>query len=648
MSNNTVVQSGSDARNDSGKGAAVQGEWLEIPLSQLVPSARNVRKVEHEAAALAELAGLIASQGLINPPTVIEQRNEKGKLTGLYEVIAGGRRLAALMLLVEQGRYGAEEPILCLLREAEDATAVSIAENAGRVELHPADEFEAFKLMLAEGKSIDDVAASFHVTPLVVKQRLQLANVAPEFIDLYRKGKVGMDVMKALALTTDHAAQRRVWKEVGSSRNSYVIRRALTQGEVEATDAVARFVGAKAYEKAGGIIRRDLFDTQHSGYFTDRALLEKLARAKLDKAASEALADGAAWAEVVPSFDSSARSDYVAVRQLRKKPTAKQQGKLDALQAEAAQLEKAIEEADDESYEALDAQRDAVLDKIDGIESSLRVDDPNELEKAGTVVSIDHAGKLHVSAQLLRKADAKAMRAQAPAEGTGVSDDTAASAEPRDVSDSLARRLSIQRTVALQVEVSRRPNVAVAAVTAELAVQVFGVPRWVDTDGWHGNSVGVRIRFDDLSRELDSAGGAACEALAADHAAWLAELRAHAPTGDVLGWLLGQSTETVLSLLAFCTAVRTDATVMGAARREVEADALAQAVALDMHAWWRAGAANYFDALPKPKIVEAIEEISGQPADSTVAKMKKGELAAHAEQLVAQGGAQWLPERLRG
>lgn len=641
-SRNNQTAAGDAMKNPAGL-SAMQGEWVDIPLSALVPSERNVRKATLDAARVAELAALIASQGLINPPTVIEQFKGKKK-TGFYEVIAGSRRLAALTLLVERGRYGADEPITCVLRAADDATAISIAENAGRENLHPADEFDAFKAMLDEGKSIEDIAACFGVATLAVKQRLTLANVAPEYIEMYRKDNIGMDVLKALALTTDHKAQRRVWKEVGSSRNAYVIRRALTQGEVEASDRIARFVGAKAYERAGGQIRRDLFDREQSGFFTDRAMLERLAREKLEAAAAEAVADGAAWADVIEQYDASASSEYVRTTQMRKEPTTEQKDAIAVLETEQARIEKAMDDSEGgEEYEALDNELDAVVQQLDVIEEALLVDDPNQIEKAGVVVTVDYNGKLQLVAHLLHKADAKALRALAPVQSGQASNEG-----ERDVSDSLAKRLSVQRTLALQVEVSRKPNVALAALTAELVTRVFRVREWVDAKGWWSDGVGVALAFADMPRDLqgDEAACAAGEAMAEAGAKWKAELCEKAPSGDVLGWLLTEPTERVMDLLAFCTAVRVDATVFSATKTAVPADALANAVALDMHAWWTPTASNYFTALAKPKIIEAIEAITGAPAEAAVSKMKKGEMASHAEQLVALGGHTWLPARM--
>jgi ParB family chromosome partitioning protein len=62
---------------------------------------------------------------------------------GTYAVVAGGRRLAALQLLAEQGKMADDKPIECsVIADDADATEISLAENSVREQMHPADEFE--------------------------------------------------------------------------------------------------------------------------------------------------------------------------------------------------------------------------------------------------------------------------------------------------------------------------------------------------------------------------------------------------------------------------------------------------------------------------------------------------------------------------
>ena len=137
-----------------------------IPLNKLKKSPRNVRQVAHTKGHIAALANSIAAQGQIQNLVVETERDEEGKPTGHYLVTAGeGRRLAQL-LRVKRKQIKAGEPIRCVVDDTHDAQAVSLAENDIRANMHPADQFEAFKRLVDGGLSAEDVAAQFGVTPL--------------------------------------------------------------------------------------------------------------------------------------------------------------------------------------------------------------------------------------------------------------------------------------------------------------------------------------------------------------------------------------------------------------------------------------------------------------------------------------------------
>jgi len=91
-----------------------------------------------------------------------------------------------------------------------------------------------------------------------------------------------LDQLSAFAITEDHERQERVWSELPPFNHSReAILRALSEGQVRSTDGRAVFVGVSAYEKAGGVIVRDLFDAEGGGFFADAELLNRLAAEKL-------------------------------------------------------------------------------------------------------------------------------------------------------------------------------------------------------------------------------------------------------------------------------------------------------------------------------------------------------------------------------
>ena len=109
---------------------------MTVPLSRLMPSRRNPRKVKPGREAHQRLVALIRSQGLLQPLVV---RPLEGKR---FEVVAGERRLRALR---EIHKDNGDPKIPCVLRDVDPVTAdaLSLGENFGREAMHPLDEAES-------------------------------------------------------------------------------------------------------------------------------------------------------------------------------------------------------------------------------------------------------------------------------------------------------------------------------------------------------------------------------------------------------------------------------------------------------------------------------------------------------------------------
>jgi ParB family chromosome partitioning protein len=216
-----------------------------VPLGKLKKSPKNVRKMPHTKADIQSLAASIAAVGMLQYPVVEPEIGPRGKQTGCYLVNAGeGRRLAQL-LRAKRKEIKADEPIPCLLDTEHSATEISLAENAIRCDMHPADQYEAFaKLHNEEGMSAEDIAARFGVTAAVVRQRLKLGAVSPKLMALYRKGEMNLSQLSAFAITEDHERQEQVWKALppfNSGREA--ILHALSEGQVRSSDRRALSVG---------------------------------------------------------------------------------------------------------------------------------------------------------------------------------------------------------------------------------------------------------------------------------------------------------------------------------------------------------------------------------------------------------------------
>ena len=113
-----------------------------------------------------------------------------------------------------------------------------------------------------------------------------------------------LDQLMAFTVNPDHARQEQVWEALQRSptREAYQIRRMLTEGAVRASDKRAQFVGIDDYEAAGGIVLRDLFESDDGGWLQDPALLDRLVAEKLEREAEAVRAEGWKWVEVAPDF----------------------------------------------------------------------------------------------------------------------------------------------------------------------------------------------------------------------------------------------------------------------------------------------------------------------------------------------------------
>ncbi|MFU3879536.1 ParB N-terminal domain-containing protein [Pseudomonas aeruginosa] len=614
-----------------------------LSLAQLLPrrSKRNARTTPRLS--IDELAASISRIGLLQNLVVILAADGKH-----YEVVAGDRRLTALKLLAKKKRIAADFEVPCLLVPDASARTVSLAENLLREQMHPADQFEAFAALVKEGRPVEDIAADFGVTPLVVQRRLKLANVSPRLMADYRAGSVTLEQLMALTITDDYAAQEAAFYDAPEwQRGAAALRARLTEREIDVRHPLVGFVGLEAYTAAGGGIRRDLFaDDDNGTYLTDAALLETLVRGKLDALAEDVRTEGWAWVEAVPQFSYADRQAFQSAPRTRREPTAREARRIASLQARLekvdAELEDAYDAEDEDKVQALEQRREQVAAELHAVAESLHGYTTEVLSVAGTVVTIDRSGEAVIHRGLLREAEANALRTlerlrQGISDSEGANDEAGEGIEqPRAVilSDRLAQRLSAHRTAALQIEVARHPQVALAAL-------VHGMVQTALQVDYHGDSMplGVRLtvrdRLDSLAPDWPESPAAL--ALHELRQAWGEKLPQD--SAALFAALLAMPQDELVRLLALCVAVTVDVVTPRAAQPQPGAE-LAQAVGLDMGAWWKPTAEGYFKHVAKAAILEAVGEFAPKHVNQ-LAKLKKTDIASEAERLVE--GTGWMP-----
>jgi ParB family chromosome partitioning protein len=612
--------------------AAASKDLVLVPLNKLKKSPKNVRKTPHTKAEIQSLAASIAAIGMLQFPVIEPETGQRGKPTGFYLVNAGeGRRLAQL-LRAKRKEIKTDEPIRCMLDTEHNATEISLAENAVRTDMHPADQYEAFaKLHTEEGMAAEDIAARFGVTATVVKQRLKLGAVSTKLMKIYRQGEMSLEQLSAFAITDDHDRQERVWRELAPfNRSRESILRALSDGQVRSTDRRALFVGAKAYEAAGGAIVRDLFDPEGGGFFADAELLDRLAREKLQAVAEKVAHEG--WRWVAPAFE----FDHGAVASMRRAfPEAVPLSKKERQQLRKLECR----------YNALcdkypdGNMPDEVAAKLARIETAMQglakeAYRPREVKLAGAFVTLGQDGSLRIERGYIRAEDdpksKRKPKANAKENGEGAP----------ALSEKLVVELTAYRTSGLRNALAQHPGVALMALIHAFTLDLF-------FEQCEASCLEVAAKRAWLSGHAPGIDESAAEReIAERHQAWATRL----PRDCEKLWPFIQDLSDAerLELLAHCVAQSVNAVRTHAIRTDdatAHADVLAREVALDMTAYWQPTAANYLSRVSKERIIEAVREgVSAQAAEN-IARLKKAAMAEAAETVLANTG--WLPSLLR-
>jgi ParB family transcriptional regulator, chromosome partitioning protein len=652
----------------------------DIPFNKLVLSQSNVRHVK-AGISIEELALSIARRGLIQSLHVRPVLDVYGAETGMFEVPAGGRRYRALELLVKQKQLVKTAPVPCIIGDANSDVLieeVSLVENLERAPLHPLDQFRAFKAMRDKGMSDEAIAAAFVLNVNAVKQRLRLVTVSPKLLEIYADDGMTLEQLMAFSVASDHARQEQVWGAIKDSwqKEPYHIRRMLTETAIRVADKRALFVGLAAYEAAGGIVLRDLFQADDGGWLQDPALLDRLVTDKLKIIADEIAGEGWKWVEAAMSFPYGHTHGLRALIGTAAYLTEEERSTREALRGEYDRLEA--------EYSEVDELPDEVDLRLGEIEQALAIFeqrtvnyDPAEIAIAGVFVSIDVNGTVSVERGFVRPEDEMPVDNVDSTEATELDVDPetgeirpvaiqrpvfTVGGEPvvpeddgedgiKPLPERLVVELTAHRTLALRNALAEHPDIAMTLLLHKLVSDTF--QRFAPTGCLE---VSVRqVLFSAQSDDLKDSVSA--RAIAERQDAWNADL----PQDDqaLWDWLVALDDTSRMALLAHCVSSGVNAlyerpnpyggsgvSQHGLKVRLAQADRLARATGLDMvAAGWRPTTSNYLGRITKPHILEAVREGAGERAAQLIDHMKKADMAKEAERLLADSS--WLPEPLR-
>lgn len=621
-----------------------------IPYNRLRRSAENARRTGREAAAyksgIEALAASILAQGVLQN-LVVHMVDDLG------HVAAGGRRYDAIGLLVESGKAADTYPVPCKVVADEAVTAASLTENVHRAAMHPTDELDAFLSLTEQGWTIDRIADSFGVTPLVVERRLKLRAAAPALLEDFRADLLTTEQLIALCATDNHDRQLSVWTRVKDQhwgKEPSNLRRAVIETEVEASKdlRVAFIGGVAAYEQAGGMVRCDLFATEGEGVILeDITLLDSLVDAKLQEHAEVLRAEGWGWVEVMPQWDWSEFDRFGKAPTITVELPDEAKLQLTALEAQHEQLAAAIEvlegneltEEEDAQLDALNEQLDELVLQVGKLNDQAEGFAPAVIELAGALVAYQH-GKLRIERGLVRAADRAKLAGQLE-DGqriAGGRETEPAGRKADALSDALRRSLLGHRNLAAQVATASNANAAKVLFVCKFVGDIRDTSSAVPSDMGVTNGYGTRT-YCPITDEAGQATEAEFEAF-----------------GDALIEKLPQNPIELWDAVAALKPADLDALIAYAVARSVslspESDGLTakylEALNLNMADHFTATAGNYLSRVSKELILEALTEaqkVAGEEDRAALRAMKKGALAQEAETRLA--GTGWVPKLIR-
>ncbi|WP_233203681.1 ParB/RepB/Spo0J family partition protein [Novosphingobium sp. HII-3] len=638
-----------------------------IPLNKLQLSDNNVRKT-HNQEADEQLSHDIEARGLLQNLIVT-----KAKKRGHFDVIAGGRRLRAMTMIVERGAWEADRAVPCMLLVASDEqiAETSLAENFQRLAMTPAEECRAFQHFISQDEDTREVARRFGVTRRFVEGRLRLASLAEPIFEALASGEMSLEMAKAYASTDQHAVQLRVYEQAKYyGDNPDYVRRQIANGSVRGNDPLALLVGEDAYTAAGGRIERDLFTAASEDRWTDLETLQQLAAAKLEGEAARLLEEtglGTIWPVASTSSWQAARDlglNRVSLppAPLSEEATARIGEIEERIEAICIELDGIDEESDE--AQALNEEYDRLDEEMQDL-SNPTAELPDEWKaEVGRFLIVTTKGEMVLEADYFSE---KHLRMERDEDGkvTGgsfeePSGSNRAPAKPsapeatgpggKAYSARLFDELAVQRRNILSASLLSDPGLALDYAIFALA---DGLLHSYDN---RGTTIRAPRPQDPV---LDSTvpKGMADEIIAGAYDALDKAWGEHKGVVERFMAFRELDDEAKGAWIAYTVATSIEAKMGYASGYNPIHAQLGQLLEIEPAAMWRPTAQNYFDRINKGSILELLKDVGGAELSTRYAASKKTEISESCEKLFAgevivedaikERALAWVPAAMR-
>lgn len=592
----------------------------QIKLNALTISEKNVRKVSAADVEDQQLIASIGSQGLLQNLIVV-----KSKKRGKFEVVGGGRRLAALQHLAANGDIEKDYPVRCVVKDQSDATEASMAENL-KAGMHDADWFAAYMQLNEQGLSAEDIAKKFGHSVADVRKLLKLGGVAPVILAAFRNRELEKSVVMAFTVSDDQEKQAAVFAELkeGYHLSPWAVRSRLLPETMKSTESVALFVGLEAYEQAGGSVASDLF--QDVVYLNDPELVQSLAEAKMEGLIAEKKVEGWRWVEHL--FGGFWSSPFTAMQSVEPEIEVDLPEAVNVRLAEIDSVLNAMNEKPNDEWTEEDEEAHDRLTEEEGDlqaqKENSRIFSVEQKAGAGVVILINQKGEPEYRVGIVKPEDAKGQ-----SQGEDGSGEADTPKKPED-SAALLSDLRSYALQALQADLMNSPELCFDLSVFNMALQRVA--------GSYLRSCDINVEWADFSAK-DIADTKAAEKIktARDglNLAWLNE------QGEAAMFRAFQSLPMPdkLAIQAFCVAqsLRSSSSVI--------AEIVKEQISFDLSALWQPTKDNYFKRVNREKLLDILEELKGIDLAAGMATAKKRDLAELLDGLEESKG--WLPPQMR-
>ncbi len=182
-----------------------------IPIDRLSISRTNMRYAR-KAPDVSDILPSVRRRGVLQPVIVrpTPSTDVQAGSPDAFEIVAGARRFTAARIVADERKDGEADPLPCaILSASDDANAVeaSLIENVARRDADEVTQWATFTRLVKEGRSVDDIGATFGLPEPMVRRVLALGNLLPRIRTMYGRDEIDGVTIRHLTLASKRQQQ---------------------------------------------------------------------------------------------------------------------------------------------------------------------------------------------------------------------------------------------------------------------------------------------------------------------------------------------------------------------------------------------------------------------------------------------------------